>query len=47
MEFHGIHDDSYGSLLSIKTECLKRLSQTHYLVHIHGNNWASSKVIKF
>jgi len=45
VEFHGIHDNSYGSTLSVKNECLKKLSETHYLIHVHGNNWGNSKLI--
>jgi len=40
MEFHGINDDSWGSARSIKIECLRRLSKSHYLIHAHGNNYS-------
>lgn len=38
IEFHGVNNDSWGTLYGVKTECLKRLANTHYLVHAHGNN---------
>jgi len=45
IEFHGINDNSWGTDFNSKLQCLKKLSDTHYLIHIHGNNYASvSKV---
>ena len=41
IEIHGIMDNSYGCLLVDKIKCLKKLAETHYIVHAHGNNWAS------
>ena len=41
MEFHGIHDDSWDVPYKVKRECFEKLSRTHYIVHAHGNNWAS------
>jgi hypothetical protein len=38
IEFHGINDDSWDTLYSIKCACFKKLQSTHYLVHAHGNN---------
>jgi hypothetical protein len=38
IEFHGINDDSFNTKLSDKIECFKKLSKTHYPIHIHGNN---------
>ena len=43
MELHGINDDSWGATYQQKIECLKKLSNTHYLVHIHGNNHSGQK----
>ena len=40
MELHGINDDSKGILHNKKIECLKLLSKTHYIIHIHGNNYS-------
>jgi hypothetical protein len=37
-ELHNINDDSYGCTITRKTEYLKKLASTHYLVHAHGNN---------
>jgi len=42
IEVHGINNDSWGTPYRIKHECLKRLSETHYLVHAHGNNARST-----
>ena len=42
IEFHGINDDSWGCNYSNKLECLKKLADTHYLIHIHGNNYSSN-----
>jgi hypothetical protein len=44
IEFHGISDDGWNSTYADKVKCLEKLSQTHYIVHAHGNNFA--KVIK-
>jgi hypothetical protein len=38
MEFHGINDDSWSASYQEKLECFKKITNTHYLVHIHGNN---------
>lgn len=40
IEFHGVFDNSWNCSNNIKTECLKKLSETHYPVHIHGNNYS-------
>jgi hypothetical protein len=37
-EFHGINDNSWGATYQEKLQCFKKLSNTHYLIHIHGNN---------
>jgi len=41
IEFHGINDDSWNVSYENKIECLKKLSKTHYPIHIHGNNYAN------
>ena len=46
LEIHGIHDDSCNTLYQDKINCLKKINETHYLVHVHGNNH-SSKIINF
>jgi hypothetical protein len=43
MEFHGINDNSWGALYQQKFECFKKLANTHYLIHIHGNNHSDRK----
>ena len=43
IEFHGINDDSFGHNYYNKFKCLKKLSKTHYLIHIHGNNCCPTK----
>jgi hypothetical protein len=42
MEFHGINDDSWNASHQTKVNCLKKLANTHYLIHVHGNNWAGA-----
>jgi hypothetical protein len=39
IEFHGINDDSWNTKWSDKNDCFKKLSNTHYAIHIHGNNY--------
>jgi hypothetical protein len=39
IEFHGINDDTWGSSYEKKLRCFINLTQTHYLIHIHGNNY--------
>ena len=38
IEFHGITNDGWGTSYSDKIKCLEKLSKTHYIIHIHGNN---------
>lgn len=38
IEFHGITDDGWGCYLYNKIKCLEKLSNTHYIIHAHGNN---------
>jgi hypothetical protein len=40
IEFHGIHGNDWGCSREDKLACLKKMSETHYIVHAHGNNWA-------
>ena len=42
-EFHGINDDSWDTSYQDKVTCLKKISETHYLVHVHGNNYSRAK----
>ena len=39
IEFHGINDNSWGCCLEDKIRCLEKLSNTHYIIHAHGNNY--------
>lgn len=39
IEFHGINDDSFKYSYETKVNVFKKLSETHYLIHIHGNNF--------
>jgi len=39
IEFHGINDNGWNCDLSDKIKCLEKLSNTHYIIHAHGNNW--------
>jgi hypothetical protein len=43
MEIHGLNDDSFGFTKENKIECLKKLSDSHYLIHAHANNYNSVK----
>ena len=45
MEVHGITDDGWGTINSDKFKCLEKLSNTHYLIHAHGNNYGPVKNI--
>ena len=38
IEIHGITNDKWGANLNVKLRCLQKLSNTHYLIHAHGNN---------
>jgi len=38
MEVHGITDEGFDCTLENKIKCFEKLSNTHYLVHVHGNN---------
>lgn len=40
IEFHGTSDNKWGCKNEDKIKCLEKLSQTHYIVHAHGNNYA-------
>jgi hypothetical protein len=39
IEFHGITGAGWGSPFEDKWACIKKLSETHYIVHAHGNNY--------
>ena len=39
IEFHGINDDSWDIIHSNKIKCFQKLASTHYIIHIHGNNY--------
>ncbi len=43
IEFHGINDNSWGATYDQKIQSLKKLCNTHYLIHIHGNNHSGQK----
>ena len=45
MEFHGINDNSWNTAYQTKVNCLKKLANTHYLIHAHGNNWGGLRII--
>ena len=42
IEFHGINDDSWNTKLQDKIKTFNILSETHYAIHIHGNNCGGS-----
>lgn len=39
IEFHGITNNSWGCNYNDKVKCLEKLSNTHYIIHAHGNNY--------
>jgi hypothetical protein len=38
IEFHGITNNDYNYNIKDKLKCFEKLSNTHYLIHVHGNN---------
>jgi hypothetical protein len=40
IEFHGITGTGWGSSFEDKWACINKLSETHYFVHAHGNNYS-------
>ena len=38
IEFHGITNNGWGCKYKDKIKCLKKLANTHYIIHAHGNN---------
>jgi len=38
IEYHGINDNTWNSQYDIKVKCLEKIANTHYPIHIHGNN---------
>lgn len=40
IEFHGICDDTYDCRFQDKIECFEKLNKTHYITHIHANNYS-------
>jgi hypothetical protein len=38
IEFHSINDDGWGYSYDKKVECMAKLANTHFLIHVHGNN---------
>jgi hypothetical protein len=38
IEVHGINSSGWGSDYETKIACLKKLSDTHYIIHAHANN---------
>jgi hypothetical protein len=39
IEFHGITNNGWNCNYSDKVKCLEKLTNTHYIVHAHGNNF--------
>lgn len=39
IEFHGITGNGWGVKFEDKMKCIRKLNQTHYIIHAHGNNW--------
>lgn len=45
IEFHVEHECSAKIDLTTKLNAIKKISKTHYCVHLHGNNWRSTTLI--
>jgi len=45
IEFHLEHECSNHINLNTKLNAIKKLANTHYCVHFHGNNWRSTTLI--
>lgn len=41
IEFHGINNDSWNVNNCDKIKCIEKLIETHYIIHIHGNNYGN------
>ncbi len=39
IELHGLNDNSWNSSINDKIKCLEKLTNTHYIMHAHGNVW--------
>jgi len=37
-EFHGLFQNNWQATIQEKIDALKKINETHYLIHIHGNN---------
>ena len=42
IEFHGITGAGWGAEFHQKWACMKKLAETHFIVHAHGNNYSHS-----
>lgn len=42
IEFHGITNEQWGTNYNDKIKCLEKLNETHYIIHVHGNNHSFS-----
>jgi hypothetical protein len=42
IEFHGINDNTWGCGKEDKMKCLQKLFNSHYIIHVHGNNHAKT-----
>lgn len=38
IEFHGMCGNDHWGSIELKTKCLAKLNQSHYIIHAHGNN---------
>ena len=41
IEFHGLTGNDYNVKLPLKLLCLEKLLNTHFIVHVHANNFGS------
>jgi hypothetical protein len=49
LEFHDITGDEWGANFNDKIKCFNILNSTHYIIHVHGNNYGGldHKIPKF
>ena len=38
IEYHGMGDNSWQAYAAVKEQVLKKIADTHYVTHVHGNN---------
>jgi hypothetical protein len=47
IEFHGIVDNDWGANVADKIKCFEKLSESHFIIHAHGNNNAGISQVEY